>query len=65
MKTYVEINNTPSDSDKYIVARHDKDTRSFWFWGSYEDKETAENVARQINGFVAEVADENDNLYLR
>lgn len=39
MKTYVEINNTPSDHDKYIVARHDKDTRSFWFWGSYEDKD--------------------------
>ena len=57
MKAIVEINNTPSDSDKYIVARYDEDTRSFWFWGSYEDKETAENVATQINGLVAEVAE--------
>ena len=57
MKAYIEVNNVPSDHDKYIVARYDEDTQKFWFWGSYEDKETAENVARQINGFVAEVAE--------
>ena len=44
------INNMPNATEKYIVARRvDGD---LWFWGSYADRDRANEVALEIGGEV-------------
>ena len=56
MKTVckVEVNNMPDISAKYVAARFDENTNALWFWGSWERKEKAEEVAAEIGGLVVE-----------
>jgi hypothetical protein len=50
----VIVNNLPNyELRKYIVARYDR--QKLWFYGTYDDKERAESVAKEIgNGLVVE-----------
>ena len=57
IKVNVEIHNMPEDvTEDYVVVRRAEDY-SFWFYGEYETKERAIEVARELsNGFVIERA---------
>lgn len=42
------INNMPTTVRAWIVAREVNE--ELWFWGSWDDREVAENVAWQVGG---------------
>jgi hypothetical protein len=50
----VTVKNLPNYELKhYIVARYDR--QELWFYGTWDDRETAERVAKEIgNGLVVE-----------
>lgn len=49
------INNMPDNADsKYIVAR--VDGTDLWYWGNYDDEETANKASVEIDGIVLERA---------
>ena len=48
----VTVNNMPEIYEKYVVARYDHN--ELWFWGSWKDFETAEEMAREVDGIVLE-----------
>lgn len=53
----VEVNNTPDKlrEDGFMVVRYCEN--GLWYYGTYETKERAEEVAEEIgNGFVVEIA---------
>lgn len=53
MKATVEINNVSTNSNgKYIVAR--VFNGELWYWGRWDNKETAYEVAAEIGGVVCE-----------
>lgn len=56
MKAEIKINNLPEEiRHKYIVVRRMEDA-SLWYWGAYDDENSATAVAVEIgNGFVVEV----------
>ena len=44
------INNVPASAKAYVVARRiDGD---LWYWGSWDDRDTANEVALQVGGEV-------------
>lgn len=68
MQAIVTINNCPEKCKRYVVARFCEEDCGFWFWGSWEEKAEAEEVAKEIRGFVFEkpesvksVLDDMDN----
>lgn len=50
MTVTVEINNAPAELEKYLVVRGIDP----WFYGSYESRKKAEEVATIIGGMVLE-----------
>lgn len=48
----VEINNVSAGQCPYIVARYSKETKSWWYWGRYDTKERADEVAAEVEGAV-------------
>ena len=50
----VKVNNVPDYAKEscYWVAR--KCDGEYWFWGAWEDRESAEHIAMIINGIVVE-----------
>lgn len=48
----VTVNNMPKDADEYVVARWDKDTSALWFYGSWDNKEQAQEISKMIDGIV-------------
>lgn len=44
------INNMPNTTKKYIVAR--RVDGELWFWGSWDDRDRANEVALEIGGEV-------------
>lgn len=48
----VEVNNVPDDFKEWIVARWSPETRELWFWGSWDNKAQAEEIAKMIDGIV-------------
>lgn len=55
MKSYarameIKVENTPEEVDPYVVAR--PDGGSLWYWGSWNNKEEAQKVAKEIGGLV-------------
>ena len=64
MIVFADINNLPTDIDraenvgKYIVVRRceDEDQVSLWYYGIYDEKKKAMEVARAIrSGFVVKI----------
>lgn len=58
MKCNVEVMNVPKDHDKYIVARLNEG--KLWYWGSWEDNQSADLAAREISGIVVEKSEESE-----
>ena len=61
MKAEIKINNLPNRIVcRYMVVRRcDEDGVSLWYYGQYNKKEKAEEVALEIrNGFVVEAVNE-------
>lgn len=48
----VEVNNVPKDCYEWIVARWSPETRGLWFWGSWDNKPQAREIAKMIDGIV-------------
>lgn len=48
----IHVNNLPDDDIEYIVTRY-RDGE-FWYYGSYESKDRAEHVAKEIDGIIGE-----------
>ena len=48
----VEVNNVPKDCYEWIVARWSPESRGLWFWGSWDNKAQAEEIAKFIDGIV-------------
>lgn len=48
-----QINNIPIYTRRYVVVR--LVNNELWYYATYDEKERAEDVAREIDGFVAEV----------
>ena len=48
----VSVFNLPPDYKKYVVARYVDG--KLWFWGSWDDKDRADEVAEEIGGIVTE-----------
>ena len=46
----LNINNVPATIRTWIVAR--EVDGELWFWGSWNDCETAQDAARQVGGIV-------------
>lgn len=59
MKVGIKINNMPEEiRHKYIVVRRIEDA-SLWYWGAYDDKDSATAAAVAIgNGFVVEAVND-------
>ena len=50
----IHVNNTPAINKPYVVVRRAEDGK-LWYFGQYDDKNKADQVAVEIgNGFVAE-----------
>ena len=58
IETCIEVLNAPNQiSNRYVVARMEryKGVLSYWYYGNYEDRESAEDVASSLgNGIVIE-----------
>lgn len=51
-----EINNlSAEDIAPYIVARLNTETNELWYWGSYDNKEKADQAASEIGGLVVKM----------
>jgi hypothetical protein len=48
----VEVNNVPDDCKEWIVARWSPESRGLWFWGSWDNKAQAEEIAKFLKGIV-------------
>lgn len=48
----VEVNNVPSDSLEYVVARYDNVTQSLWFWGSWDKESEARKIALEVGNAI-------------
>ena len=48
----VEVNNIPKDCYEWIVARRNPEDCGLWFWGSWDNKPQAREVAKMIDGIV-------------
>lgn len=48
----VAVNNVPADALEYIVARWSAETASLWYWGSWDNKPQAEEIAKFLDGVV-------------
>ena len=46
----VKVNNTPNDTEKYVVAR--VINSELWYWGSWDELEDAEEAAKNTDGIV-------------
>jgi len=46
----LNINNMPAIVRAWIVAS--EVNGEFWFWGSWDDRETAQEVAQEIGGIM-------------
>ena len=53
------INNMPAHTERFIVARRN-DKRELWFWGSWDDRNTANEVALEIGGITFDTQDNDD-----
>ena len=58
MKVEMKIFNVPKDvTEPYIVARASEDC-SLWYYGQYESKERAKEVAQELgNGIVVQIGE--------
>ena len=53
MKTCgLEVNNLPENLHNYIVVRIDDSNLTAWYWGCWDDQDTAVEVAQEIGGIV-------------
>lgn len=52
MTCTAEVNNIPEDAERYIVARVFEG--ELWYWGSWDDKNKAHEVAEEIGGVMVE-----------
>lgn len=48
----VSVNNTPVETEEFIVARFDTHTRKLWFYGTWNDEKKANDVAAEVDGIV-------------
>lgn len=55
MEFKTEVKNIPETTRRYIVAR--VVSSELWYWGTWDSKEQAEEVARTIDGIVLERMD--------
>lgn len=55
MKFAVKIENIDKNCKKYVVARESDGV--LWFWGSWDDEESAEKAAKDVKGVVVERID--------
>lgn len=53
MTAEIKVNNPPKKYRKYIVVR--LVDSSLWYYATYDTEEEASNVAREVDGFIAEV----------
>ena len=53
MTAVIKVNNPPKKFRKYIVVR--LVDSSLWYYATYDTEEEAKNVAREVDGFIAEV----------
>jgi len=44
------VNNLPATHKTYVVARAVEG--ELWYWGSWDDEETAHTIANEIDGIV-------------
>ena len=44
------VRNVPEHAEKYIVARVNEG--SLWYWGSWDNKDDADESARNVEGIV-------------
>lgn len=52
MTCTAEVNNIPEDAERYIVARVFEG--ELWYWGSWDNKNKAHDVAEEIGGVMVE-----------
>lgn len=43
----VEVNNAPTHTEEYIVARYHMG--KLWYWGTWADKNAANRVAKELD----------------
>lgn len=48
----VEVNNVPKDCYEWIVARWNPEDCELWFWGSWDNKPQAREIAKMIDGII-------------
>lgn len=55
---FIPVNNIPdyARGKRYVVARYENG--EFWFWGAWDDRKKADEVAYQINGKVFDTKNE-------
>lgn len=46
----MKVNNLHKSPKEYIVVRYVEN--DFWYWGSWDDKNKANEVAKEISGMV-------------
>lgn len=52
MECIVDVENTPKQCEKYIVARYSCLDDGLWFWGSFDNYSEAKKVASDVEGVV-------------
>lgn len=57
MEFKVKVENAPEECKKWVVARFDAHTNKLWWWGSWDSKEQAGEIAKMIDGVVVERMD--------
>lgn len=51
----VKVNNTPTTTRHWVVARYDENTKKLWYYGSWDNKEDAERAVEELyNGILVE-----------
>ncbi len=53
MTAEIKVNNPPKKFRKYIVVR--LVDSELWYYATFDEEERAREVAREVDGFIAEV----------
>lgn len=48
----VEVNNVPEDTEEWIVCRWNPNDNTLWYYGSWETKEQAKEIAKFLDGIL-------------
>lgn len=58
----VKVNNAPTTTRHWVVARYDENTKKLWYYGSWDNKEDAERAVEELGNGILVEKDKDDYM---